>query len=133
VFNIRYSIPLLLAALLSLPAHAKRQPPPAPISLHVGDSIFTTSDTECGIVYQHEKSTGALIKDIRFYRINYDPKLERDVQDIWITAFFHFDDVFWARDEDGRLYKMPLKTLKLAPITDMTQAQFEALLQKASH
>jgi len=113
-------------------AVAKRMAPPRLRPVTFGESVFTPSTGECGVVVKTNRKTGEVIRQIRFYRVAYRPKLERDVQDVWFTDFFRVGDDIWARDEKGRIYKMLLKTLKPSRDRHTTQEEFAELKKHAA-
>ena len=108
-------------------AEAKRLAPVKVQPITFGASVFSQSKDVCGLVLQHNKDTGEIIRKIKFYKISYNSKLEKDVQDIWFTDFFRSGDVIWARDERGRIYKMLLKTMSANRVEYVTNKEFEAL------
>jgi hypothetical protein len=109
---------LILAVLISVPAFAKRAPPP------------TVPDIKRkGVVYSHgcEPAEGGYAcflkarkvsaqKEIwktRLYSRDYNKSLEIDVQDVAIASLKLRGSVLVAVDEDGRDYKVDAKTGKL--------------------
>ena len=124
-------VPFLSLGILTL-AMAKRKAPPELNPVEFGESVFTPSTQQCGIVVQTNRKSGEVVRKIRFYRVVYRPLLERDVQDVWFTDFFRQGDDIWARDEKGRIYKMLLKTMKPQRNAHTTAAQFEDLKKAAN-
>ena len=108
-------------------ASAKRAAPVKIQPITFGGSVFSQSKDICGFVLQHNKDTGEIIRKIKFYKVSYNSKLEKDVQDVWFTDFFRSGDVIWARDERGRIYKMLLKTMSANRVDYITDKEFEAL------
>ena len=125
-------IVLLISLALAGQAMAKRKAPPKLSPVGFGASVFTPSADKCGIVVKTDRATGKVIREIRFYRVSYRPKLERDVQDVWFTDFFRVGDDIWARDEKGRIYKMLLKTLKPSRNRHTTPEDFAKLKKSAA-
>jgi len=63
-----------------------------------------------GYLVTFDAKTGAELGLIKVYEINYDPKLEADVQDIFITRLDLVDGGLAVTDERGRKYLLDLAT-----------------------
>lgn len=123
---------LLLSLLLLQPArlHAYREAPREirPIRSdgivvsvpHFGFELGATpKETQNGGFAQaHDAKTGKLLWRVTLYRTRYNPKLEQDVQDVFITEM-KLDPTFkllLIRDEKDRLYAVSLDSHSVTPI-----------------
>jgi len=127
-----FAILLVMSLGFAGQADAKREAPPKLEPIKFGDDVFAPSGEKCGRVVKTNRKTGKVVREIQFYRVSYDPELEKDVQDVWFTDFFRVGDDIWARDEKGRIYKMLLKTLKPSRNRHTTQEEFDKLKKSAA-
>jgi hypothetical protein len=63
-----------------------------------------------GYLASFDAKTGAELGLIKIYEIQYDPKLEADVQDIFITRLDSVDGGIAVTDERGRKYVVDVAT-----------------------
>lgn len=109
---------LLLTLLLPASLHASREAPHEirPIRFegvvitvpHFGFEVGTNpKETQNGgFVQAHDSKTGKLLWSVKLYQTRYDPKLEQDVQDVFISEV-KLDRTFRVlliRDEKDRVF-----------------------------
>lgn len=64
-----------------------------------------------GYVTAHDAPSGEWLWTLRVYETKYDPLIERDVQDVFITKLAdHGDGTLDVEDEEGRRYVIDIAT-----------------------
>lgn len=103
----------------SAPA-AKRVPPPEVPPVMVGttriDAVHRSRDDgfgqNGGVLRATDTKTGAELWTLKVYQIDYDPRLESDVQDVYIKAMRKamFGNKLLVTDENDRRWRVDLTT-----------------------
>jgi hypothetical protein len=120
---------VLIACLIAISAHtaeAKRAPPTpvqpvefrgvryeAPQACVLIKPQPVTSDGECpngGIVQAIEMHSGRVLWTLRVYETRYDDSLERDAQDVFVTALRIENGRLVVEDEKKRVFEVDLHT-----------------------
>ena len=63
-----------------------------------------------GYIEAHDSKTGKLLWRVRIYKTQYDPRLETDMQDVFITRLSLEDDTLIVSDEKSRRFRLDLET-----------------------
>jgi hypothetical protein len=116
---------IVVIAALSLPqfALAKRgEPKPvkplvsngvryiAPSVMPNYQSIYGNPTCDIGCVEARNNKNGKLLWKVEVYQIKYDPKMETDVQDVFISALSIDRGKLIVKNEDGAKFSVDLKT-----------------------
>jgi outer membrane protein assembly factor BamB len=107
----------LCAALFAVaaPASAKRLAP-QPVAPVVAEGIRYSAPLDAmGFVVATDAGANKELWRVRIYEVRMDPKLERDVQDIFITSLAVKDGTLLITNERGEKYALDLKTRKVTP------------------
>ena len=97
-------------------AHSKRLGPDTvePIAgnnvVYSAPAFVPGENQNGGYVEAREKEGGKLIWRLRVYRTEYNPQLERDVQDIFMVSIRLENEAIVVVDEKGRVFKVNLNT-----------------------
>ena len=90
---------------------------PAPVNKVEMNSVvysappFVTSENQNGgYVEARDKNSNELLWRLKVYKTEYNNKLERDVQDIFITSIKLEGGIILVTDEKGRVFAVNLKT-----------------------
>ena len=85
---VRFVVPLAILASLvaSQPCLAKRAAPELVTPVVIGATTFNVPSSPVGLVEAVDTKTGATLWTKQIYVTRYDPTLERDVQDRFITG-----------------------------------------------
>jgi hypothetical protein len=67
-----------------------------------------------GYIEAHDAKSGKLLWRVRIYKTRYNPLLETDVQDVFITKLFLEDDTLIVADEKNRTFHLDLRTRHVA-------------------
>ena len=95
------------------PVLAKRAAP-SPVAPVLFKGVQYSAPPEAmGFVVATGISSGKELWRVRIYEVRVDPKLERDVQDVFITALTLKDDTLIVTNERGEKYALDLKTRKV--------------------
>jgi hypothetical protein len=107
----RHILPAVLIALaVPTQAWAKRASPPvvAPVEHRGVRYSAPNDDGQRAIVKAHDLRTGRLLWEKTVFTVTIDPKLERDVQWIFIKSMAVKDDALVVVDERGRTHRVDL-------------------------
>ena len=63
-----------------------------------------------GYVEAWDIETGKMLWEMQVYMIQYNPKIEKDIQDVFITSLRIEGDVLIAENEAGDIFEIDLKT-----------------------
>jgi hypothetical protein len=112
----RVSLMWMGAALLlpALPVTAKRSAPEPVHPIVVGNVEYASPGWPVGFIIATDTRTRREIWRKRIYRVNIDPALERDVQDVFITSMTLSQGNLLITDERGRRYALKLTTRKVS-------------------
>ena len=69
-----------------------------------------------GYIEAHDAKTRKLLWRLRIYKTQYDPRLETDVQDVFITRLSLKDDTLIVADEKNRRFRLDLGTRRVTRI-----------------
>ena len=107
---------LTIAALLLAgisPVRAKRAAPIEVAPIAVGGVCYSAPRDAMGFVVAKDLKSGRELWRVRIYEVRVDPKLERDVQDVFITSLEVKDGILLVTNERGEKYALDLKTHKV--------------------
>lgn len=105
---------LIFIILFAIPAnniHAKRLPPP-PIDIIWFGTRYTANleNQKMGYLYAYGPKTEFLLWEKKIYDVKYNPLLESDVQDVFISKIFPKGDILVVVNEKGDQYEVNPKT-----------------------
>ncbi len=118
---------ILILMAMSATVMGRRVAAPSPITARFGEITFTTSTAECGVLLVRHASKESEAEKLRIYRVWYNPRIERDTQDIWITDLFFVGATLWIRDEQDRIFSVGVKSFKVTRRRDIGSVAFEEL------
>lgn len=103
---------LILAAAVTTQAWAKRAgPKPVPPVVHDGVKyVALNANGREGTVEARDEKTGKKLWSAVIYKVKIDPRLEEDVQWVFITALERQDNSLLVTSEKGARFKLDLKT-----------------------
>jgi outer membrane protein assembly factor BamB len=116
--------PILLLIVLSFgasPAYAKRGAPPDVPPIAVNGIEYSAphwgrtsgKQQNGGYIEARDLKTGKLLWELRIYEIKYDPELETDVQDVFITSMQLADGKVYVANEAGDKFVVDLSQRKV--------------------
>ena len=111
---------LCVFAFVTGPASAKRSVPLAVEPVTVHGVTYSAPATAMGFVVASDASSGRELWRRRIYRIHFNPSLERDVQDVFITSLTLRGEYLLIANEHGERYALDLSTRKITRETDHT-------------
>ena len=91
------------------PSH-KRMAPKQAAPLKLKGIEYSAPVSEMGYVSAKELSSGKVLWSKQVYKIEYDNKLERDVQDVFIDSLWVSGDVIMIHNEKDELYELNPET-----------------------
>ena len=118
-----YSITFVF--LLTTSAMAKRNAPEKVSAIQTSEAVFSVphfaKDDRAqngGFIEAHHPKTKQLLWRIRIYKTDYNPALEKDVQDVFITSlsFDKVHNLLIMADEKSRVFILNLTTKKVSQI-----------------
>lgn len=118
-----YSITFVF--LLTTSAMAKRNTPEKVSAIQTSEAVFSVphfAKGDCpqngGFIEAHHPKTKQLLWRIRVYKTDYNPALEKDVQDVFITSlsFDKVHNLLIMADEKSRVFVLNLTTKKVTQI-----------------
>lgn len=92
------------------PVEAKRLAPLPVESVTFGGIRYSVINDKVGYVEAWDIQNNQQLWKKEIYNINYSDFLEKDVQDAYITSLRIEDNVLLVTDENGKIYKVDLKT-----------------------
>jgi len=110
------SVIILLAVVvsLSLTLSAKRAPPQPVAPVFQNNVKYSAAgDGRTGIVIASDASSGKELWRVEIFRVDYNPRLEEDVQDVYITELKLEDNRLLVKDEKLRCYLVDLSTRRV--------------------
>ncbi len=116
---------LALLALLAANVMAKRVPPNEVPPIVTDKSVFSVPHfpeggpaQKGGVVEAREPKTNKLLWQVQIYKTQYDEKLEKDVQDVFITSLTldKVHNLLIMSDEKSRIFVLNLATKKVTQI-----------------
>ena len=113
ILNSLVPLAILASLVVSQPCLAKRSAPAAVAPLVVGATSFRAPSTPTGMVEAVDTKTGATLWTKQIYVTRYDPALERDVQDRFISSLRAAEGVLVISVEGGGEYFLNLTTLEV--------------------
>ena len=109
---------LCLVAFVAGPANAKRSVPRAVEPVTVQGVTYSAPASAMGFVIAVDASSHRELWRQRIYRVRFDPSLERDVQDVFITSLTLRGGSLVIANEHGERYALDLSTRKVTRETD---------------
>jgi hypothetical protein len=112
---------LLLAAILVFTGAlgttlAKRVAPPVVPPVTVGGVEYSAPSEAMGFVIATDKASGKELWRERIYAVKIDPELEKDVQDVFISALKEEKGLLLITNEKGARFSLDPKTRKVAKL-----------------
>ncbi|MBN2077796.1 MAG: hypothetical protein JW838_02450 [Spirochaetes bacterium] len=98
-------------------AYAKRMAPKKIAPVEYGQYVIRVNHEKMGYIEVYN-SKGALLWNKRIYHVRYNPFLERDVQDIYISKMFIDKKLLIIANEKGRYYSLDLHTRKVRSLSE---------------
>ncbi len=95
------------------PVFAKRSAPADVAPIVIKGVEYSAPHDAMGFVVVKGISSGKELWRVRIYEVRVNPELERDVQDVFITALVAKDDTLLITNERGEKYALDLKTRKV--------------------
>jgi hypothetical protein len=110
---------LILAVTSFSEAWAKRKPPKpvAPVVHNGVRYVAPNLDGSEGRIEARNESTGKKLWDVVIYRIKIDPRLEKDVQWVFITKLAIHQNSLQVTNEKGEEYRLDLTSRKVEKMT----------------
>jgi hypothetical protein len=102
---------LLLISLIP-PACAAKRSPPQPVAPVTRNGVIYSApnnDARAAHVIASDLKSGKKLWDVTVFETKYEPNLEEDVQDVFITELRFDGDSLLVRDEKARCYSIDLK------------------------
>ena len=109
------SLLLLLLLLGSVAPVSAKRAAPAPVAPVVADGIRYTAPAEAMGFVVATDAGGKELWRVRIYKVDVDPKLEADVQHVFITSLALKDGILTVTNERGGKYALDVKTRKVTP------------------
>ncbi len=112
-FALAWLLALAPAAVLAKRAAAAEVPPVVDHGVKYVFPHFSTEGGEAqagGVVEARDEKSGALLWRVRVYSTRVDPKLERDVQDVFLTSARLEGGKLVVTNEKGETYEVDLAT-----------------------
>jgi hypothetical protein len=113
-----FAASLCVVAFVAGPANAKRTVPRVVEPVTVHGVTYSAPATAMGFVVAVHASSGRELWRRRIYRIRFDPSLERDVQDVFITSLTLRGGSLVIANEHGARYALNLSTRKVTRESD---------------
>lgn len=107
--KIRMAAVMMIALCVSVAFAERSEPAKVPPVTHQGIE-YRAPHEKMGVVEAWSKATGKMLWEKKVYAINYDPNMEKDVQDIFITRLEIKDDRLIVTNESQARYSIDLKT-----------------------
>ena len=114
--NLRFSLLtgfLSTLAIIVAPALAKRAAPAPVAPVTVGEVEYSVPVSEMGFVVATEVKTRKELWRVRVYEVPIDPKLEADVQHVFIQSLTHESGVLIVTNERGASFTLDPATRKV--------------------
>lgn len=110
--------PVLVVAAVSVAfffstCYAKRPVPAKVPIVKVGKTEYRSPASQMGCVEAWDTDTKSLIWRRQIYVVRYQPKLERDVQDVFIKTVMLKDSSLYVTNENESEYELDLETLNV--------------------
>ena len=118
-----FSLAILASLLMSQPCLAKRAAPVPVAPLVIGTTTFRAEASPLGLVAAVNTKNGGTLWTKQIFVTRYDPDLERDVQDRFITGLRPADGGLIVTVEDGAEYHLNLATLEVKPMKRLKDAR----------
>ncbi|MCX6880112.1 MAG: hypothetical protein NTW21_40855 [Verrucomicrobia bacterium] len=118
IFRFVFPFAILASLLASQPCHAKRAAPQPAAPLVLGKITFRVPPSPLGLVEAVDSERGGTLWTKQVYVTRYDPALERDVQDRFITRLRAADGGLIVTVEGGAEYFLDLATLAVRRLGD---------------
>lgn len=113
-----FAAALCAAVFVSGPANAKRSVPGAVEPITVHGITYSAPASAMGFIVASDASSGRELWRQRIYRISFNPSLERDVQDVFITSLTLRSGSLVIANEHGERYAVNLSTRKVTRESD---------------
>jgi len=107
--KIRLIVVMMLALFVSVVFAERSEPAKVQPVTHQGIE-YRAPHEKMGVVEAWDNATGKMLWDTKVYTVNYDPKMEKDVQDIFITKLEIKDDQLIVTNESQNRYSIDVKT-----------------------
>ncbi len=108
---------LMLTCLLTDLASAGRLEPDEVPPITKDGIIYTAPTNKMGFVVAIDEKTKKELWQVQIYKITYKPKLERDVQDVFITGLQFDGDKILIKDERKNQFALDLTTRKVTVLS----------------
>ncbi len=112
-FSRRVFLAVWLTIGLMFPAIAKRSAPLELKEITIGAVIYSAPHDAMGFVVATNGETKKELWRVRIYEVKKDPKLEGDVQDVFITSLVKDGESLIVTNEQGKKFRLDLATQKV--------------------
>lgn len=107
----KFALPLLLCLGFVSIAWAKRSPPEPVAPVKSGNIEYRVDHRQMGCVEAWDLEHKEMLWRRQIYTVRYQPDLERDVQDVFITAIELKDKTLTVKNERQSAYALDLDSL----------------------
>ena len=112
--NLSALLALFLAILCGIAPVSAKRIAPSPVAPVVAEGVrYSAPPDAMGFVVATDVSTSRELWRVRIYEVRVDPKLERDVQDVFITSLEFKEGTLMNTNERGQKFALDLKTRKV--------------------
>ncbi len=105
-----------LALGLTMPAPPKRSAPTEVKGVTAGNVVYSAPHDAMGFVVATNSETKKELWRVRVYEVKKDPKLEGDVQDVFITSLVMEGESLIVTNEKGKKFRLDLATQKVTAL-----------------
>ncbi len=102
----------------------KRMAPQKVAPVAHGEYVIRVNHETMGYVGVYDAG-GTLLWDKRIYRVRYNPFLERDVQDVYISKLFMDRDLLIIANEKDHYYSLDLRTRKVRRLSEEEAGKYK--------
>ena len=113
LFSRRVFLAVWLTIGLMFPAIAKRSGPLEVKEITIGAVVYSAPHDAMGFVVATNGETKMELWRVRIYEVKKDPKLEGDVQDVFITSLVKDGESLIVTNEQGKKFRLNLATQKV--------------------
>ena len=110
---IRFELVALLVFFALTTAYAKRAPAPEVPAVTYHGVNYLATYAHGGVIEAYSVKTKNMLWRKKIYDITYQPQLEKDIQDVFITQMHVKEGRLIIKDEKNHTYALNLKTHKV--------------------
>lgn len=126
----KITVTLAILLIMAATVEAKRSPPKEVPPVTRNGVVYSVPHAQMGCVSASDEKSGRLLWTKQIYVVKYDPLLEQDVQDCFITELRFSEDKLLVSNEREYQFELnpatlAVKVLKGAEIVDRTSTKKE--------